>query len=102
MVAFRGSLGVLAQQNDCVAFASSERTVDQITLRRNDCDRLVVQGVGDQESIIGHGGYMTLVNGSPFDWVNSGSTHAYQMSAWSWPTISAGLSPCTRNYRCED
>lgn len=37
------------------------------------------------------GGYMTLVNGSPFDWVLSGS-HSYQMDTWSWPTVTAGES----------
>ncbi|KAF2814969.1 PLC-like phosphodiesterase [Mytilinidion resinicola] len=40
---------------------------------------------------MGWGGYMTLVNGSPFDWTVTGS-HSYQMSTWNWPTISAGKS----------
>lgn len=37
------------------------------------------------------GGYLTLLNGSPNDWTLSGQ-HAYQMDAWSWPTISAGTA----------
>lgn len=37
------------------------------------------------------GGALTLVNGSPFDWMLSGQ-HSYQMDAWSWPTINAGKS----------
>jgi len=37
------------------------------------------------------GGYLTLLNGSPNDWTLS-SQHAYQMDAWSWPTISAGTA----------
>ncbi|KAH7400960.1 PLC-like phosphodiesterase [Phaeosphaeria sp. MPI-PUGE-AT-0046c] len=38
---------------------------------------------------MGYGGSLTLVNGSPFDWVTS-STHSYQMDTWKWPTINAG------------
>jgi hypothetical protein len=38
---------------------------------------------------MGYGGYMTLVNGSPFDWGVS-STHSYQMDKWSWLTANAG------------
>ncbi|PSN67147.1 PLC-like phosphodiesterase [Corynespora cassiicola Philippines] len=40
---------------------------------------------------MGYGGYLTLVNGSPNDWVLSGHS-SYQMDTWSWPTISAGKS----------
>jgi hypothetical protein len=91
LVSLRDGVGVLGQRNECVGFAGAEKTVEQITLSGEDCDRLSVQGGEEQESIMGYGGYMTLVNGSPFDWVNS-STHAYQMSTWSWPIISAGPS----------
>ncbi|KAF1837298.1 PLC-like phosphodiesterase [Decorospora gaudefroyi] len=38
---------------------------------------------------MGWGGYLTLLNGSPFDWTLS-SQHSYQMDSWKWPTISAG------------
>ncbi|KAH8732275.1 PLC-like phosphodiesterase [Phaeosphaeriaceae sp. PMI808] len=38
---------------------------------------------------MGYGGALTLVNGSPFDWVLK-SAPSYQMDAWSWPTVSAG------------
>ena len=38
---------------------------------------------------MGYGGSLTLLNGSPHDWTLSGQ-HSYQMSTWSWPTISAG------------
>lgn len=38
---------------------------------------------------MGYGGYMNMVNGSPFDWVTS-STHSYQMDTWNWPAVSAG------------
>jgi hypothetical protein len=34
---------------------------------------------------------LTLLNGSPHDWVLS-SQHSYQMDTWSWPTISAGTA----------
>ncbi|KAF2007103.1 PLC-like phosphodiesterase, partial [Amniculicola lignicola CBS 123094] len=40
---------------------------------------------------MGYGGYLTLLNGSPFDWTLAGQ-HSYQMPTWSWPTISAGKS----------
>ncbi|OCK83889.1 PLC-like phosphodiesterase [Lepidopterella palustris CBS 459.81] len=40
---------------------------------------------------MGYGGYMTLINGSPYDWTLAGQ-HSYQMSTWNWPTVSAGKS----------
>ncbi|CAO2647714.1 Nn.00g086360.m01.CDS01 [Neocucurbitaria sp. VM-36] len=46
-------------------------------------------------SIMGYGGALTLVNGSPFHWILT-SQHSYQMDTWSWPTISAGKA--TRVY----
>jgi hypothetical protein len=91
MMVLRGRDGVLGQQDECVGFAGSENTVEQIALKEKDCDQSPVQGGEEQDSIMGYGGYMTLVNGSPFDWVNS-SSHAYQMSTWSWPVVSAGPS----------
>ncbi|KAF2836662.1 PLC-like phosphodiesterase [Patellaria atrata CBS 101060] len=41
---------------------------------------------------MGLGGYLTLLNASPYDWTLT-NAHQYQMSAWSWPqTVSAGTS----------
>ncbi|KAF2203413.1 PLC-like phosphodiesterase [Delitschia confertaspora ATCC 74209] len=40
---------------------------------------------------MGYGGYMTLLNGSPYDWTLS-SQHAYQMDSWNWPTVAAGTA----------
>lgn len=38
---------------------------------------------------MGYGGYLTLLNGSPYEWVLTGQ-HSYQMDTWKWPTIPAG------------
>ncbi|KAH7380579.1 PLC-like phosphodiesterase [Pyrenochaeta sp. MPI-SDFR-AT-0127] len=35
---------------------------------------------------MGYGGALTILNGSPFDWMLTGQ-HSYQMDKWSWPTI---------------
>jgi hypothetical protein len=40
---------------------------------------------------MGYGGYMTLLNGSPFDWTVS-NQHSYQMDTWKWPTVAAGTA----------
>ncbi len=39
--------------------------------------------------IMGYGGALTLVNGSPFDWTLSGQS-SYQMDRWEFPTVTAG------------
>lgn len=39
--------------------------------------------------IMGYGGALTLVNGSPFDWTLSGQ-NSYQMDTWKWPNVAAG------------
>jgi len=46
------------------------------------------------------GGYITLVNGSPYDWTLTGQ-HSYQMSTWNWPTISAGMNTNDLNDQVE-
>src|SRR4051812_8040885 len=41
---------------------------------------------------MGQGGFITLVNGTPYDWQNTAS-HSYQMNAWSFPqTLASGAS----------
>ncbi|KAF1974873.1 PLC-like phosphodiesterase [Bimuria novae-zelandiae CBS 107.79] len=40
---------------------------------------------------MGYGGFLTLLNGTPRDWVVS-SQPSYQMDKWEWPTIKAGTS----------
>lgn len=40
--------------------------------------------------IMGYGGALTLVNGSPFDWTLSGQS-SYQMDTWKWPRVAAGV-----------
>lgn len=39
--------------------------------------------------IMGYGGALTLVNGSPFEWTLSSQT-SYQMDTWKWPNVGAG------------
>lgn len=41
--------------------------------------------------IMGYGGALTLVNGSPFDWTLSGHS-SYQMKKWEWPKVTAGTT----------
>jgi hypothetical protein len=89
MVALHGGAGVLARPKDCSGFASIEGRGDQIALRETDCDRPSNNQTDNEGFIMGYGGALTLVNGSPFDWVTS-STHSYQMDTWSWPTVNAG------------
>lgn len=41
---------------------------------------------------MGQGGYITLVNGTPYDWTRTNTRH-YQMNAWSFPErIAAGTT----------
>jgi len=72
---------------DCKGFATIEERVDQGVLHETGCD-----GLRDSTFIMGYGGALTLVNGSPYDWVVS-SSHSYQMDTWKWPTINAGMIP---------
>jgi hypothetical protein len=88
LVALSGSPGVLDNQKDCNSFAGSERQVDQVASEEIDCD-YPKEPPAKEGFIMGYGGYLTLVNGSPFDWVTS-STHSYQMDTWTWPTVGAG------------
>lgn len=39
--------------------------------------------------IMGYGGALTLVNGSPHEWTLS-SQNSYQMDTWKWPNVAAG------------
>jgi hypothetical protein len=40
--------------------------------------------------LMGYGGALTLVNGSPFEWTLSSQT-SYQMDTWKWPSVSPGM-----------
>jgi hypothetical protein len=93
-VALYGSVGVFGLQNNCIVFAGIERKVDQIALQKDNRDNSL-KHLTEKGFIMGYGGALTIVNGSPFDWVVS-SAPSYQMSAWSWPTINAGT---TANYK---
>jgi hypothetical protein len=45
-----------------------------------------------EKKIMGQGGYITLVNGTKYDW-NLTYSHQYQMNSWSFPAcIKAGFS----------
>jgi hypothetical protein len=91
MVALHGAAGVFAHSKDCSGFANIEERVDQIALHDTDCDRPSNNQIDQEGFIMGYGGGLNLVNGSPFDWVTS-SSHSYQMETWSWPTVNAGTS----------
>jgi hypothetical protein len=89
MVALHGSVGAFAHPKDCIGFTSIEERADQIALHETDCDRPSNSQIDQEGFVMGYGGALTLVNGSPFDWVTS-SSHSYQMDTWSWPTVNAG------------
>jgi hypothetical protein len=89
MAALHYVLGVSGLQNEGVGFGGYKRTSDQIVLQEFDYGKLTTRPVEKEGFIMGYGGALTLVNGSPFDWVLD-SARSYQMSAWSWPTINAG------------
>jgi hypothetical protein len=91
MVVLHGGAGVFAHPKECSGFAIIEERVAQITLHEADCDRPSNSQIDQEGFIMGYGGALTLVNGSPFDWVTS-SSHSYQMDTWSWPTVNAGTS----------
>jgi hypothetical protein len=97
-VALYGSVGVFGLQNSRVRFVGIERKVDQIALQKNNCDNSSKQLTEEEGFIMGYGGALTLVNGSPFDWVVS-SAPSYQMSTWSWPTINAGTTANQKNIK---
>ena len=77
---------------DCKGFATIEGRVDQGVLHESSCDGLRDSTAEREGFIMGYGGALTLVNGSPYDWVVS-SSHSYQMDTWKWPTINAGMIP---------
>jgi hypothetical protein len=74
-----------------VGFAGTEKKVDQFPLRPIDQIRNPGSPATEEGFWMGYGGALTLVNGSPFNWVTS-STPSYQMDAWSWPTVNAGTT----------
>jgi hypothetical protein len=89
MVALHVGAGVFALPKDCSGFASIEGRGDQSVLQEIDCHTLSSSQIDQEGFIMGYGGALTLVNGSPFDWVTS-SSHSYQMDTWNWPTVNAG------------
>jgi hypothetical protein len=88
LLALVGGPGVLGIQKDCDGFAIFEKRLNQFALQESSCGYPHKDPI-KEGFIMGYGGYLTLVNGSPFDWVTS-STPSYQMDAWNWPTVSAG------------
>jgi hypothetical protein len=85
-----GGPGVLSLQKDCSGFAGFGRRLGQAALEEEESIFSHPHKPPTKQGfIMGYGGYLTLVNGSPFDWVTS-ITPSYQMDAWNWPTVSAG------------
>jgi hypothetical protein len=93
VVALCSGLRVSGHSTDCDGFAGIDRGVDQAILQQKECDRRLNLPAKKEGFIMGYGGALTLVNGSPFNWVTS-STPSYQMDAWSWPTVNAGTVLC--------
>jgi hypothetical protein len=79
-------VGASSLHNNCADLASFQTSTEQIVLQEKGCTR---QSIEKEGFIMGWGGYLTLLNGSPSDWIVTG-TSSYQMPAWSWPTIQAG------------
>lgn len=61
-----------------------ENNIEHISSGQNDT----------ANGIMGYGGALTLVNGSPFEWTLSGQS-SYQMDAWKWPNVAAGTIKIT-------
>jgi hypothetical protein len=78
LMVFLHALRVSALVKDCSGFSSITERRDQIALREIDCHRPSNTQTHTDGFIMGYGGALTLVNGSPFDWVSS-STHSYQV-----------------------
>lgn len=86
-----GGVGVLGLHTDCVGFTTKEEQRQQVILLEGNCGRGQSYQEEKEGFIMGYGGALTLVNGSPFDWVVS-SAPSYQMDAWNWPTVNAGTT----------
>ena len=90
LVVLHGGAGVLGLHIDYADFASIEKKVNQIALQESDCRNFLKDITEKEGFFMGYGGALTLVNGSPFDWVLN-SAPSYQMDAWQWPTVTAGM-----------
>jgi hypothetical protein len=88
LVALHGVALALGLQKDSDGFAGIDKDIDQVLFHKADCE-IIREALATEGSIMGYGGYLTLVNGSPFDWITS-STPNYQMDTWNWPTVNAG------------
>jgi hypothetical protein len=85
-------VGVPSLQRNCADLAGFETSTAQSVLQEKGCTR---QSIEKEGFIMGWGGYLTLLNGSPSNWVVTG-TSSYQMPAWSWPTVQAGTQAVYR------
>ena len=61
----------------------------QQILREAEVKHTLISSNSTANGIMGYGGALTLVNGSPFEWALSGS-NSYQMDTWKWPNVAAG------------
>lgn len=91
MVALLGRLGDSRLLDNRVEFEGSKGSVHQAVLRESDTVRHSTNPAQNEGFIMGYGGALTLVNGSPHDFVLR-SAPSYQMDAWSWPTVNAGMA----------
>lgn len=91
-MALQMGIEVSGLSHDRVDFAGIEKGVDQIVLQESECNK-THNPLPETEGFMGWGGALTLVNGSPFDWRVS-SVSSYQMPAWNWPTVQAGIWHC--------
>jgi hypothetical protein len=68
-----------------------ERGGTQQILRETKTEQSFIGTNDTANGIMGYGGALTLVNGSPFEWTLSGQD-SYQMDTWKWPNIAAGTT----------
>lgn len=92
-VALQAGVAIADLSKTNVGFAGIEKKVDQIALRPIEDIQHPESTITEEGFWMGYGGALTLVNGSPFNWVTS-STPSYQMDTWSWPTVNAGKKYC--------
>ncbi|KAL6169471.1 hypothetical protein ACJQWK_04493 [Exserohilum turcicum] len=76
---------------DYRSYAAPDRREEQQRLQQADYARIASAKDSEELSFMGYDGFLTLVNGSPFNWTLAGQ-HSYQMDTWSWPSVSAGAA----------
>jgi hypothetical protein len=79
----RGAMGVCLGAN-CLKEPGTQHVIQDSNIEYTSSSKN-----DSANGIMGYGGALTLVNGSPFEWTLSSQT-SYQMDTWKWPNVGAG------------